>query len=351
VLAFPLSEKQKEASRFVMDCVEKRQSGFLHAVCGAGKTEILYETLLQAMISEMRICMAIPRKDIVIELAKRLKGVFPNSVIKPLYEQEKDDADADIVVSTIHQLIRYDQEFDWIVLDEADAFPYRDDPFLHRLVEKALKKNGILFQMSATKNQETERSLQSDHTKTFLIPARFHKQPLDRPEWIPVNQLATEITKTQKIPAIIKEWLDARIKEEKQAILFVPSIRYGEMLSALLNQFGYLTENISSLSENGAEVIARFRQGGLRFLVSTTILERGVTFKNIDCAVFSAEKAVFDVDTLVQISGRVGRDPEHPHGRISYFCEEKTVAMRKASLYIEQMNRQGKKEGLLTDDL
>jgi competence protein ComFA len=348
-LPFSLSDKQKEASRFVLGCLQEKQSGFLHAVCGAGKTEILCESLLWAMNAGLRVCIAIPRKDIVAELAIRLQGVFPDSTVKPLHETAKDDGDADIVVSTVHQLIRYHREFDWIVLDEADAFPFRGDPFLHRLLAKALKTEGVLFQMSATVDPGIRRAARNGKMRIFTIPSRFHGEPLDRPEMISEPGLFSMVMKDKKLPQDLVAWLSFRAAESRQAILFVPSIRYGETLSGLVNQAGFPAGNVSSLCENAREIIAAFRRREWLFLVSTTILERGVTFKDIDCAILSADKELFDFDTLVQMAGRVGRDPLHPHGSIAFFAEDKTSAMERANRYIVKMNRQGRKEGLIHD--
>ncbi|MFK4997169.1 hypothetical protein ACI2OX_04930 [Bacillus sp. N9] len=49
------------------------------------------------------------------------------------------------------------------------------------------------------------------------------------------------------------------------------------------------------------------------------MLERGVTFPNIDVAVIGAEDDIFTEAALVQISGRVGRSSEFPNGTITFF--------------------------------
>lgn len=46
------------------------------------------------------------------------------------------------------------------------------------------------------------------------------------------------------------------------------------------------------------------RKGELDFLLCTTILERGVTFTDIDVLVLGAEDRTFTEAALVQISGR-----------------------------------------------
>ena len=42
-------------------------------------------------------------------------------------------------------------------------------------------------------------------------------------------------------------------------------------------------------------------------LRSTSVLERGVTIKNLQVIVFNAEHELYDEKSLIQISGRVGR--------------------------------------------
>jgi competence protein ComFA len=303
------------------------------------------------MRNNWRVVIAIPRKDIVCELAIRLQTVFPHSIIKPLYEQAKDDYDADIVVSTIHQLIRYYQEFDWIVVDEADAFPLRGNAYLHRLIQKALKPGGTIFQMSATKSKEITKEIATGKILVHTIPSRFHQRALDCPQMIQVSNLNSCILKEKLLPKEIRLWLDAKKAEKKQTILFVPSIRFGTVLSEVLVKEGFLCKNVSSLSENGAEIIAHFRKSQILFLVSTTLLERGVTFKAIDCGVLGCDQSVFDFDCLVQICGRVGRTAEFPNGEIVFFSEERTKAMVKALQYIKKMNQEARRKGLLTDEM
>ncbi|MDD3841826.1 MAG: helicase-related protein [Candidatus Izemoplasmatales bacterium] len=351
IMPFVLSEKQKEASCFVDDCLTQRQTGFLHAVCGAGKTEMLYLGLFNAMKKNERICIAIPRRAIVIEMAFRLMEVFPTSVIKPLHEYAKNDDDADVVVSTIHQLMRYYHEFDVIILDETDAFPFRGDAFLHRLIAKALKPNGVFFQMSATIDQELAKMIHRKTIKTFTISARYHRQPLDVPKIYNVMEMKTMIFGNHILPEIINMWLNRHLSEKNQVLIFIPTIKYGKLLAMIMQTKGFSTAFVSSESTDTTDVINRFRLRKVNFLVTTTILERGVTFSNVAVAVISADHRIFDLDTLVQICGRVGRDREFPHGEIAYFCEELTIAIQRSIKYIKKMNQRGNKEGLLDNEM
>ncbi len=82
-------------------------------------------------------------------------------------------------------------------------------------------------------------------------------------------------------------------------------------------------------------------------LLTTTILERGVTFPNIDVAVVGAEDDIFTESALVQIAGRAGRSKDYPGGVVTFFHYGKTNAMVKARKQILSMNHEGIKKGLL----
>lgn len=348
---FPLSAGQEEASAFTLSCFQDGVSGFLEAVCGAGKTEILYEALLWAFRKSLRIAWAIPRRDVVTELAPRIAGAFPNQTVKALHADAKDDEGANLVVSTIHQLIRYREEFDWIVLDEADAFPYRGDPFLHRLLNKALKPEGRLFLLSATKDPETVSAVKSGEFRHFGLSARFHGHPWDEPRCFRIPELTRMILRESRLPSPLVSWCSLRTGSDRKTLLFVPSVRFSAVLSALLNENGFGAGSLSSRTPFRKDVLERFREGEWPFLVTTTLLERGVTFPGVDVGVLAADHPVFDSPTLVQIAGRAGRDPSFPHGEVVFFSEERTRAMISALRHIRTMNREGRMAGWITDDL
>lgn len=348
---FPLSAGQREASAFAVSCFESGISGFLEAVCGAGKTEILYDFLLSVFRKRLRVAWAIPRRDIVAELAPRLGEAFPTLIVKPLHAEAKDDAGAHLVVSTIHQLIRYREEFDWIVLDEADAFPYRDDPLLHRLLRKALRPEGRLFLLSATTNPEMAASVRRGEFRRFVLSARFHGHAWDEPRCVRIPELGGAILRESRLPLPLLGWLSPRMREHRKALLFVPSVRFGEVLSALLNRDGFSSVPLSSRTVFRDGILRRFRAGEWNFLVTTTLLERGVTFSGVDVAVLGADHPVFDVATLVQIAGRAGRDPSFPHGEVVFFSEDRTRAMISAIGHVRRENREGRNAGWISDDL
>lgn len=91
----------------------------------------------------------------------------------------------------------------------------------------------------------------------------------------------------------------------------------------------------------------QMRNEKVAFILTTTILERGVTFPNVDVLVIGAEDRVFTESALVQIAGRAGRSPKYPTGDVIYFHDGQSLAMKKAVQQIKKMNHLAKKRGLI----
>lgn len=103
---------------------------------------MLYEGISYAASHSMKLCIATPRADVVRELAPRLRKDFPNVKSAALYGGSSEvDEQAQLVIATTHQLLRYDCAFDVMIVDEVDAFPYHKDPALPKAVKRAVKEN------------------------------------------------------------------------------------------------------------------------------------------------------------------------------------------------------------------
>ena len=72
-------------------------------------------------------------------------------------------------------------------------------------------------------------------------------------------------------------------------------------------------------------------------LLTTTILERGITIPNVQVAVVGAEQQIFDKGALIQIGGRVGRSAEFPTGDFTLFHNGITYAMDDAKTEIHEV--------------
>jgi competence protein ComFA len=342
-----LSKGQETAAKAVQNAVEKKEDLLVWAVCGAGKTEILFYGINAALQKGERVCIAAPRTDVVLELAPRLQKVFPSIPVTALYGGSPQRNEySSLVISTAHQLYRYKEAFDVLIVDEVDAFPYSFDPSLQYAVEKSRKPSSAIIYLTATPNETWQRQCLKGKRKFVSIPARYHRHPLPVPKvrWIGNWKKSFE---KGRIPKELKDWTQNRLARNKQALLFFPSVR---MMKSALPLFQTLHSRIEAVhAEDPARIekVEAMRRKEIPVMLTTTILERGVTFPNLDVAVVGAEEDIFDESALVQISGRVGRSADYPDGEIMFFHYGLTGEIMKAIRHIERMNQEAKKRGLI----
>lgn len=308
------------------------------AVCGAGKTEILFEGMNKAIEQGQTVLIATPRSDVVHELTPRIKAVFPKISVLSLFGGSEDRGkEGQLVIATTHQLLRYENHFDFVVIDEVDAFPFSYDSMLKYAAEKAAKRNATKILLTATPDKKLQNAPDIDIVK---IPKRYHGFPLPVPrsEW---SGNWRKLLKKNLIPTKIIEWLKKREATNQQAFLFIPSVAVLNQLVPILKKQFHSLDGVHSEDPNRREKVQNFRNKDIQLLVTTTILERGVTVPNIAVAVYGADDDVFTESALVQISGRVGRSAEHPTGDIVFFHYGKTEAMLDAIDHIKLMNKLG----------
>jgi len=113
----------------------------------------------------------------------------------------------------------------------------------------------------------------------------------------------------------LKYWFD---KFDESCLIFVPSINIGNQLSTYL-----VIPFVYAGYEKLDEFITMFKNNVGSRLICTTVLERGVTFENVQVAVVHANHPVFNLASLIQISGRVGRSMNYPSGRVLFLCTER----------------------------
>jgi len=342
-----LSGGQQEAANEVAHAVTNHHELLIWAVCGAGKTEVLFQGIETAILAKKQVCIATPRTDVVIELAPRLKAAFPTIDVIALYGGSEDrNKTAQLVIATTHQLLRFYQAFDVIIIDEVDAFPYSAEPMLEYAVTQAKKQISTTVLLTATPNKTMQKQVLIGKRKAVTIPARYHRQPLPVPEFKWCGNWQKKLMKNT-LPANVLHWITTHLHSNKQAFLFVPYIEGLNQIVDLLKIIDKRIEGVHSEDPKRKEKVALFRSGEIPLLVTTTILERGVTVPNIDVAVLGAESQIFTESALVQISGRVGRSPKFPSGEILFFHYGKTNAMLAAKRQISRMNKEAIRKGLI----
>ena len=347
---FQLSFLQERASNFSKEILEKKQTGMVWAVCGAGKTEMMFESISEALTAGKRVCWAIPRSDVVIDLAPRIKTAFPHATVVTLHGNSDEKANyGDIIVTTVHQMIRFYQAFDFLIIDEVDAFPYTFDGMLVRIAKRACKVEAATIYLSATPSRSDQSKIKAKQLQSCIIPARYHLYPLDVPKYKWCGNFYQQVAKS-KVPHAARNWVNRKIKEKRRALLFVPTIDCGlKFQKALQKKMNMAIDFVYSSDPDRLEKVANFKEGKGQFLITTMILERGVTIPNIDVAIFSTEHDIYEESALVQISGRVGRNPKWPTGEVIFFHHGITKAMEDAKNQIINMNKSAKEQGLLKE--
>ena len=344
-----LSEPQMIASNQMRSAVRENKDLLIWAVCGAGKTEVLFEGIHEALQQNKRVCIAAPRTDVILELSPRLKKVFPHTPIITLYGgSEERHTYGQLVLSTTHQLYRFQDAFDVMIIDEVDAFPYSFDPSLLWAVGKARKSRSSTIYLTATPDQKTQQECAKGKRDFIQIPARFHRHPIPLPRFVWCG-LWKKALKKNRIPPALKKWTTSKLHQSKQALIFFPTVDLMEKALPLFQEIHPLIEAVHAEDPHRKEKVMKMRNKEIPILLSTTILERGVTIPNIDVAVLGAEEKIFTESALVQITGRVGRSKEYPRGDVVYFHYGRTREMINALLHIDQMNKEARKRGLLHD--
>ncbi|MDR3270445.1 MAG: DEAD/DEAH box helicase family protein, partial [Peptococcaceae bacterium] len=159
---FLLTEAQECAAQEVLSFVQGNEArALLWAACGAGKTEVCFPALAWALERGYSVLIAAPRRDVIDDIAPRLRHDFPDVPMQVLTgsSTERFASGVVVVVATTHQVLRFARVFDWVILDEVDAFPYRDNEMLRWGLENALVEGGKLLCLTATPAVEQFRQM------------------------------------------------------------------------------------------------------------------------------------------------------------------------------------------------
>lgn len=335
-----LTSFQEQVSQGLLEAVETKQATLVHAVTGAGKTEMIYQVVARVIDAGGSVCLASPRIDVCLELYKRLQQDFACD-ISLLHGDSESYFRTPLVVATTHQLLKFYRAFDLLIVDEVDAFPYVDNPVLYHAVDQCVKEDGTRIFLTATSTDELDKKVRRGDLKRLSLPRRFHGNPLIVPKPIWLSGFQQDLEK-QVLPIKLKHYITEQRKTGYPLLIFVPEIEKGQLFREVLSQ-AFPEEKIgfvASTTEDRLEQVQAFRDGELGILISTTILERGVTFPKVDVYVLEANHRLFTKSSLVQIGGRVGRSMERPEGDLYFFHDGLNRSIKKAIAEIKEMNKE-----------
>lgn len=330
---------QQQAANEILESIKAKRPHLLAAVCGAGKTELLFPSVHYALQQGLRVCIATPRTDVVLELFPRFQKAFPSTIIHALYGgAPKQEGYAQLILATTHQLYRFERAFDVMIVDEADAFPYTFDETLQRAVKKAKRKDTPVVLVTATPSQKLLHQYQNNSYS--FIPKRYHNYPLPVPRFRSLWSYE-KYFKRGKIPPKLKQWTEERLVQKEPFIIFFPKVELMKIAAPLFRALDASITTVHAEDPERKEKVLKLRNEEVRGLLTTTILERGITIKNVQVAVVGAESTIFNSSALIQIAGRVGRNAEFAEGDIVFFHHGITVEMDDARTKILTYNMKG----------
>jgi competence protein ComFA len=182
--------------------------------------------------------------------------------------------------------------------------------------------------------------------ETFAImklPIRYHQRPLIVPEVCWYEHWASCYQRKWKLKKLLR--LLNELLQDNAVLVFCPSIAYMKKLYAAVKAYfpPELIACVSSQDEQRKEKVQAMRNQVYRVLFTTTILERGVTFEKVSVIIMGANHPIYTKSTLVQIAGRVDRKGEFNGGRVVFFLNQQTSAIRMACQEIKEMNKLAKR--------
>lgn len=329
-LKYKLTKDQLRVSNGVSYAIKNKKNVLIYAVCGAGKTEIVYDVISQMVNQNKKVGFAIPRKDVVIELVSRIKDAFPGLKVTSVYGGHTKELDGDIILLTTHQLYRYDKFFDLLIIDETDAFPFSNNEVLMNMFERAIRGNYVM--MSATPLPWMKEKIKKEGGEILSLYKRFHGKKIV----VPTIKILPFFLEVKVVKLLLKYK-----KENKPCLIFVPTREDAENLFNKLKLIFKDIQFVHSLKEDRDKVIENFKKGNHLFLITTSVLERGITIKNIQVIVVDASHRIYNTETLIQISGRVGRKVDSSDGDVVFLAKKSTIYMRECIRKIEEANDYG----------
>ena len=207
----------------------------------------------------------------------------------------------------------------------------------------------------------------------ITVPVRHHGHPvpipellIDRCHLIP-NYPGERSSSTGKTRFQLPPGFWIRLQESLQAgnrvFVFVPRVwLVSEIVKVIATRlmgddgerdgglFGPTVLGTHSRDTRRDEKRSIFQDKAPAVMVTTSVLERGITVPRADVIVLYAHDPLYDARTLMQMAGRSGRAVSYPHGRVYFIAAASTQAIQWAISSLKETNATAKERGLLVGD-
>ncbi len=286
---------------YQVECIERTlRSTLIMLPTGAGKT--LIAKGIQEKHSEKKFLFLAPKLNLLSQTAEAFAELNPQVV----HGSTQIDYDQKCFVSTIQTISRRPEfisqmKFDYIIFDEMHFGSAGK-------MQKIIKEShvGHVIGLSATPFDKYGKLLTEgfdtiidDYDARFMVD---HGYLCDIKAINPVkvdlkgvkvtggDYNAKDLDERVNTPANIKATVLStaeHINERTQTIIFATSINHSENLKKLYSQHGVDAEVLHSKSEDGDEILSRFKAGNIKALVSVNMLTEGFDVPRVDTVVIA----------------------------------------------------------------
>ncbi|MFC6324251.1 DEAD/DEAH box helicase [Companilactobacillus baiquanensis] len=332
-----LTQLQNKVSHELINAFKAHKDHLVWAVTGAGKTEMTFPLISEVIRSGKRIALCSPRVDVCVELFPRIKSAFPETTIGLYHGKSKEPYQiTQIMIATTHQLIRFEKAFDVLIIDEVDSYPLAGNQMLQDAITKAVKDNGNIYYLSATPPKILLDKVEKKQLGISKLYQRFHGHPLPEPKC----HLLYKSTNFLGVNPIIYLRIKKMLTNKQRFMMFFPNIpQMLQFENVIIKKFPKLKLiSVSSKDDKRLEKVKSFRESEVQAIFTTTILERGVTFKNIIVIVIDADATEFSKTALIQIAGRAGRAADSYDDEVHFYYQNYNKQIKNACAEIKYLN-------------
>lgn len=324
------------------------------AACGAARPEVVYGAIREVLKRGGRVLFGIPRRELMEEMNYRLTQAFPGVTVAGVRGRvARVVKDPDIVLASPYHAVKYYRSFDLVILDEAEAFPFRACDLLVNSLRRARKPDGKYIYVTSTPDPATYARAQRGEVKVVMIPLRVHGVPLPVPKVIVEKDIQGERKIPDSLFGLVRETLE---EDQAQVLVVVPdhetSVRIGGFLRDRFAEldYGYPERLLMSTGfgdEEQQRKVNSWIRGEFPILVTTNLTRRGDVAPNANVIVVYADSPTFDEGALLQLAGRVGWSESYPTGKVWFITSRVTRQIEGAIRKINLLNEEAEKKGLL----
>jgi competence protein ComFA len=222
-------------------------------------------------------------------------------------------------------------------------------------VERACREKGQTLWLTATPPEEIAARARRRQVAVIYLPARHHGRPLPLPQIIREPRLKWPAS--GYLPRQLQATIEMVLQQKIQLLLFVPAVSMVDAVVAGLSRDWPRPEPAKdwvrgcyAAHPSKEETIAAFYRGEFPVLVTTTVMERGITIARVAVMVLYAdEERIFSTNTLVQVAGRAGRTTDYPDGQVFFLARRISPAMAVACRQIKEFNLMARQRGYLIE--